>query len=125
LQNIWTNNKKGVGDGYMYKIIKTIEISASHKLKLDYDSKCKDLHGHNWIITIYCKSKELNSNGMVIDFSEIKKLVTEKLDHKNLNEVLNFNPTAENIAKWIVEIIPKCYKVDVKESLGNVASYEI
>jgi len=108
----------------MYYIKKRIEISASHYLELDYDSKCKNIHGHNWIITIYCKSKRINKNGMVVDFSFIKKLIKEKLDHKFLNEVLNFNPTAENIAYWIVNTIPDCYKADVQESEGNVATYE-
>ncbi len=109
----------------MYRIKKRIEVSASHKLHLDYESKCQNLHGHNWIIDIYCKSETINKNGMVIDFTEIKKLIHSKIDHKNLNEALPFNPTAENIAKWIVETVPNCYKAKVIESEGNRAIYEI
>lgn len=109
----------------MYKIKKRLEISASHKLYLDYESKCKNLHGHNWIINIHCRAKELDKNGMVTDFSEIKKLIHKRLDHKNLNDVLNFNSTAENIAKWIVKTVPNCYKAEVQESEGNLATYEI
>ena len=75
-----------------------MEISASHKLVLPYRSKCASLHGHNWIITVYCRSARLNADGMVVDFTRIKEVVMEKLDHQNLNEVLPFNPTAENIA---------------------------
>ena len=109
----------------MYYIKKRLEISASHKLNLSYESKCQNLHGHNWIVVIYCKSETLNQDGMVIDFTHIKKYISDRLDHKNLNEVLDFNPTAENMAKWIQEQIPHCYKVDVQESEGNIASYEI
>jgi len=109
----------------MYYIQKRLEISASHKLKLDYESKCQNFHGHNWIIIIYCKSEILNKNGMVIDFTEIKKRIHNKLDHENLNDILYFNPTAENIAKWIVEQIKTCYKCSVQESEGNIAIYEI
>ena len=109
----------------MYYIKKKLEISASHKLKLSYESKCENLHGHNWIVTIYCKSEQLNKDSMVTDFTHIKEKIHNKLDHKNLNEVLDFNPTAENMAKWILEQIPNCYKVDIQESEGNVASYEI
>lgn len=109
----------------MYFVKKRLEISASHKLNLAYPSKCENLHGHNWIITIYCKSEKLNPNGMVVDFTHIKQQVQDKLDHKNLNEELDFNPTAENMAKWICEEIPYCYKVDVQESEGNIASYEL
>ena len=51
-------------------------------------------------------------------------MIHEKLDHKNLNEVLSFNPTAENIAKWICDQIPQCFKVMVQESENNIAWYE-
>lgn len=109
----------------MYYLKKRIEISASHYLKLDYESKCKTLHGHNWIITVYCKSEKLDKNGMVTDFTHIKKMINDKMDHKNLNEVFEFNPTAENIAFWICNNIENCYRVDVEESEGNIASYEL
>ncbi len=59
----------------MYTVIKRMEISASHSLKLSYPSKCEKLHGHNWIITVYCRSKELDENGMVVDFTHIKQAV--------------------------------------------------
>lgn len=60
---------------------------------------------------------------MVCDFSKIKNDIHGKLDHQNLNDVLLFNPTAENIAKWICDQIPECYKVTIQESEGNTATY--
>lgn len=108
----------------MYTVIKRMEISASHSLRLSYPSKCEHLHGHNWIIKVYCRSLELNEDGMVIDFGHIKKIVKSTLDHQNLNEILPFNPTAENIARWVCDQIPTCFKVEVKESEGNIAIYE-
>ena len=107
----------------MYYISKTLEISASHQLHLSYESKCQQLHGHNWLLTINCRAKELDENGMVVDFTQIKRLIADRLDHTNLNEVLPFNPTAENIAKWVCDQIPQAYRVDVVESKGNTASY--
>lgn len=108
----------------MYTVIKRMEVSASHSLSLSYRSKCENLHGHNWIITVYCRSKELNPDGMVVDFSHIKEVVMGQLDHKNLNDVLSCNPTAENIARWVCDQIPHCYKVEVQESAGNTVVYE-
>jgi 6-pyruvoyltetrahydropterin/6-carboxytetrahydropterin synthase len=108
----------------MYTVIKTLEISAAHSLSLDYGSKCENLHGHNWRITVYCRAKELDANGMVTDFTSIKKEISDKLDHKYINDVLPFNPTAENIARWVCERIPNCYRVEVAETADNVAVYE-
>lgn len=108
----------------MYYITKRLEIAGSHSLNLNYPSKCSRLHGHNWIITVHCRAAELDENGMVTDFSRIKEQVEEYLDHKNFNELFTFNPTAENIARWICDQIPNCYRVDVQESEGNIAAYE-
>lgn len=108
----------------MYYVTKTLEISAAHRLELDYESKCVNLHGHNWIVTVYCRARELNANGMVTDFTHIKRTVTDRLDHACLNDILPFNPTAENIARWICDNVENCYRVDVRESEGNTATYE-
>lgn len=98
-------------------------MAGSHRLNLSYDSKCSNLHGHNWIITVYCAAPTLNADGMVCDFTHLKESIHGYLDHGNFNELLPFNPTAENIARWVVDTIPQCYKACVQESEGNTAIY--
>jgi len=106
----------------MFYLEKTVEISAAHFLKLPYKSKCQNLHGHNYKITIYCKTENLDSNGMVLDFAKINEIV-KTIDHENLNKIIS-QPTAENIAKEICDRVKHCYKVRVKESEGNEVIYE-
>lgn len=110
----------------MYYVKKTIEISAAHSLALNYESACSKLHGHNWIITIYLRSEELDENGMVLDFSIIKKEIHGLFDHENINlKMPGINPTAENIAKFIKDKLgEKCYRVEVQETNNNIAIYE-
>lgn len=107
----------------MYIVKKRMEISGSHSLTLPYPSKCHRLHGHNWIVTVHCRARELNQSGMVVDFAHIKDMIHDRLDHQNLNEIFSFNPTAENLAHWICNQIPNCFMVEVEESEGNSATY--
>ncbi len=108
----------------MYYVSKRFEVSGAHYVTTDHRSKCEELHGHNWIVIVHCKSMTLNDDGMVTDFTEIKRNIMSRIDHKNLNEVLSFSPTAENIAKWICDETENCYKVEIWESENNKAIYE-
>lgn len=107
----------------MYKIKKTIMVSASHRLVLDYESECTNRHGHNWLITVYFAARELDYHGMVTDFAHIKARIKKQFDHKFLNDVMNVNPTAENIAQHVCLMFGKCYRVDVEECPGSLATF--
>ena len=115
----------------MYYVSKRMEVAGAHRLDLPYESKCSNLHGHNWIITVHCKSMKLTDYGMIVDFAQVKKAIHGVLDHGCINDVVYpLNPTAENMAKWICDKVTelcevgKCYKVEVQESEGNIAVYE-
>lgn len=108
----------------MYYVSKTMEISASHHLDVAGGHKCAREHGHNYIVEVFCKSEELDADGFVVDFSLIKAKVFDVLDHHCLNDVLDCNPTSENLARWICERVPKCYKVSVRETSSNLVIYE-
>ncbi len=104
----------------MFYVKKKMEIAGSHSLRLSYESKCANVHGHNWVVTVYCRAAVLNEDGMVCDFTRIKERIHGALDHRHL-----FNPTAENLARWITEQVPQCYMAKVMESEGNTAVYSV
>jgi len=119
----------------MFTVTKTMEIAAGHCLNLPYDSPCQRQHGHNIKVIVTVCAEELTEYGMVIDFGKIKEIVNQ-LDHQYLNDKIRTNPTAENIAVWIVselnmmlanESYPKDTQVTeviVQESEGNVACWK-
>jgi 6-pyruvoyltetrahydropterin/6-carboxytetrahydropterin synthase len=89
-----------------HTIRKTFEFAASHQLAgLPEGHKCVRLHGHSYQLTVEVVG-ELDEVGFVIDFGDlawIGDLVSSTLDHRHLNEVLDVNPTSENLATWILQ----------------------
>ena len=104
-----------------FQVTKVIEFAYGHRL-LDYEGKCRYLHGHNGLLEVDIDSSKLDSLGMVIDFGEvndvIKTWVNDNLDHRMLlckadpivptlqgmGEpifLMDENPTAENIAREV------------------------
>ena len=116
----------------MYKISKQFSFSASHILEdLAQEHPCSRLHGHNYVITVHLKSESLNEVGFVKDYREldvVKQYIDEKLDHRHLNDIFRFNPTAENMAKFLydtfIKDIPELYAVEVSETPKTTAIYE-
>lgn len=120
----------------MYKIKVISYFSAAHSLR-GYKGKCESLHGHNWKVEVIVSAKQLDSLGMVMDFSELKKITTkvlEELDHKHLNELEYFrkvNPSSEEIARYIflklkdliVKQNCKLDKIRIWETEGSCAMY--
>ena len=76
------------------------EISAAHCLDLPYESKCTNIHGHNYIVEVWIYGP-LNKQGMVRDFSSIKSIVMT-FDHANLNDTFS-QPTAETLAGHLAQ----------------------
>lgn len=96
----------------MYKIRVRSDFSGAHNLR-GYKGKCEALHGHNWQVEVEASGEEVGSSGMILDFKELKDVLSEAIsgmDHKYLNDINYFkevNPTSENIAKYIYKDIVK------------------
>ena len=116
----------------MYKISKQFSFSASHILEgLNIQHPCSRLHGHNYTVTVHLESEELDQVGFVRDYREldnVKKYIDDKLDHRHLNDVFDFNPTAEKLAKHFYDLfkvwIPQLKAVEVSETPKTTAIYE-
>ena len=115
----------------MYNISKKFSFSASHVLMgLVGTHPCSRLHGHNYTVKVTLESDKLNSHGFVVDYrdlDQIKQFIDAKLDHRHLNDCLDVNPTAENIAKFIfkqfAKEFPKMISVTVSETDKTCAVY--
>jgi len=115
-----------------YQISKIFNFSASHILNgLHENHPCSRLHGHNYTVRFWFGSNELDKNGFVIDYKEldeIKNFINKSLDHRHLNDVFDFNPTSENIAKFLFDIFkqkyPQLIRVEVSETPFTNAFYE-
>ena len=91
----------------MYKIWKEFKFSASHILTgLPADHQCARLHGHNYLIEVELSSETLDETGFIVDFGELKPIkewLDETFDHRHINDTVNYNPTAENMARHIFD----------------------
>ena len=58
----------------IYQVTKIIPFCYGHRL-LNYDGKCKYLHGHNGLAEISLSSKKLDHRGMVVDFTDVKNII--------------------------------------------------
>lgn len=90
-----------------YRIWKKFRFSASHQLAgLPEDHQCSRLHGHNYLIEVELSSDTLDETGFVLDFGALKAIklyIDDILDHRHLNDVFDFNPTAEMMAKRLFD----------------------
>ena len=117
----------------MISCTRKISFDSAHRL-MTHESNCKYLHGHRYVCEATFEAPQIDDLGMVIDFSEIKKVlgdwIKQALDHNTIlsrndtelaNSIekhthkkvylLDSNPTAENIALHILnDICPKLFK---------------
>jgi 6-pyruvoyltetrahydropterin/6-carboxytetrahydropterin synthase len=88
-------------------VTKIFTFDSAHRLD-DYIGKCANLHGHTYKLEVSIKGRT-DHRGIVVDFGDIKNIVNEqiiaKYDHRFLNDLMDFNTTAENMVVHFFAII--------------------
>ena len=115
----------------MFNIKKEFQFDAAHQLMgLPPTHPCTRLHGHTYTVIIELESPVLRDPGFISDYrdlAEIKNWLDKEFDHRNLNDVIPLNPTAELIAMFIYERwkpdYPELKAVSVKETPKTIATY--
>ena len=109
------------------EIMRRIKFCAGHRL-YQHGGKCEFFHGHNYVADFYVTSHDVDSVGRIIDFAELKSrfkgwldkhwdhgFILNKADENGLQAIkltepckyyeLPYNPTAENMARYLLEVI--------------------
>ena len=109
------------------KLIIKADFDAAHYLQ-NYKGECANIHGHTWIVEAIFKVNPDNDylDNITIDFKELKNTLNQILpDHKYLNELYDFNPTAENLSKYIFDELVKRGKKPRQITVGNLKHQEL
>lgn len=119
----------------MYELMVELSFDAAHQIA-GSGGQCERLHGHTWKVEVFVQGKELDEQGLVIDFGQLKEIANRcvsKFDHRYINEVLpGMNPTTENIAKYLFQGVQgemdsdrlKVSRVRVWEARDACAAYQ-
>jgi 6-pyruvoyltetrahydropterin/6-carboxytetrahydropterin synthase len=92
----------------MFQVTVDETFSSGHALR-GYKGKCENVHGHNYKVRVTLEGPQLDSTGLLYDFTHLKRVIREivgGVDHKFLNDMAPFdviNPSAENLAKYFYD----------------------
>lgn len=127
-------------------IMRRIKFCAGHRLH-QHGGKCEYFHGHNYVAEFYVTGNEVDDVGRLIDFSVIKTRfkgwLDEKWDHGFVlwegdeNGIsaakivrpckyftLPYNPTAENMARYLLEVVSPELLSDTDVHVSKVILWE-
>ena len=113
----------------MFEVTIEESFAAGHALR-NYRGKCENVHGHNYRVQITVQGEQLDANGLLVDFIEVKRLMTrvvDYLDHRFINDLPPFtelNPSAENIAKYFYDEMHGGLRNTVPARISEVRVWE-
>ena len=104
------------------RVRRRFEFESAHMLP-NHPGKCRNLHGHSYVLDVTVDRPVDQSSGMAIDFADLKNVVRKEvvdlLDHRYINDILE-NPTAEVMVVWIwsrlIEALPGLVELELHET---------
>ena len=107
------------------RVTKEFSFEMAHAL-LGHDGPCKNIHGHSYRLSVTLKGKLINDpsspkTGMVVDFSDIKKLVNDEIIQPFDHALILNKSTVESIYKGLHE--QKLILVDFQPTCENLLIY--
>ncbi|MFI1700368.1 6-pyruvoyl trahydropterin synthase family protein [Streptomyces bobili] len=121
-----------------FTIGKRFAFEAGHRLPgLPSEHKCSSQHGHSYEVEVILTAPSLEEPGFVTDFGALapfRKFLDTELDHRNLHEILPFEPTSERLAQflagWFVQnlqqkIPGRLVAVHVRETTSSWARFDV
>jgi 6-pyruvoyltetrahydropterin/6-carboxytetrahydropterin synthase len=115
------------------EIFKVFTCEAAHRLPyVPEGHKCGRLHGHSFQIEVWIEGPVAEETGWVMDFADVSqafKPIYNQLNHHYLNEIEGlFNPTSENLARWVWRrlrpSLPLLSKISVHETCTSGCIYQ-
>ena len=125
-----------VNHPYQFELNKDFNFSAAHYIPSDDAGKCMRTHGHTYFVNITIAGDELDHNGFLVNFSDLKKLIHDQFDHYLLNDLVQFkgkSPSTEIVAQTIYQMVqsylkdqknhPKCVQIYLRETPTSYVVY--
>jgi 6-pyruvoyltetrahydropterin/6-carboxytetrahydropterin synthase len=121
---------------FNYELNKDMNFAAAHFIDHSSAGKCQNVHGHTYFVNVTIVGNELQDNGFLVNFQQLKSLVHGKYDHTVMNDSDDFKaeePSTEVVAKAIYKNIekalmeynnnPKVLQVIVRETPTSYVTY--
>lgn len=125
-----------VSHPYQFELNKDFNFSAAHYIPSEDAGKCMRTHGHTYFVNITIAGDELDHNGFLVNFSDLKKLIHDQFDHDLLNDLVQFkgkSPSTEIVAQTIYQMVqsylkdqknhPKCVQIYLRETPTSYVVY--
>jgi 6-pyruvoyltetrahydropterin/6-carboxytetrahydropterin synthase len=111
------------------RVRRRFRFEAAHDLP-NHPGKCKNLHGHSYVLVVTVERAVEPRSGMAIDFGDLKRIVraevVDVLDHTYVNDLIE-NPTAEVMAVWIwnrlQDVLPGLVEIELHETANCSVVY--